>query len=241
MRGSPVEKNADACLVAPVDKFHELRGRAEAAGRREVTEGLVAPGAVVGMLHDRKKLDMRVAEFFDVGNQPVGEFAVSEPAVALVWNASPGAEMNFVDTDRQVEPIGLRAVDHPVAIGPGVLVQAGDHGTVVGAQLRAESVRVGFQRQDMAVLAEDFVFVDGTFAELGKKQLPNSGRAAETHWADAAIPTIEIADHTDAASSRSPNSELDATNIVNGSNMGAQFFVGIVMPAFAHEIQIKFG
>src|SRR5580704_10292650 len=107
VRGSPVEKNADARVMAAVDKFHEFRGRAVTAGRREIANRLIAPGAVEGMLHDGEQLDVRIAEIFDVGDELVAELAVREPAIAVLGDAAPGTEMNFVNGDRRFEPILL--------------------------------------------------------------------------------------------------------------------------------------
>src|SRR5882762_9568756 len=81
VRGSPIEQDANAFLVAAVDKFLKIRGRAEAAGGGVIAEGLVAPGAVKGMLHDGEQFDVGVAEIFDVWNELVGEFAIGEPAI----------------------------------------------------------------------------------------------------------------------------------------------------------------
>src|SRR5580693_7324242 len=99
MRGSPVQKNSDAGLVAAVDKLHEFSGRAVAARGGEVANRLIAPGAVEGMLHNGEKFDVRVAQIFDVGNELVAEFAIGEPAIAFLGDAAPGAEVNFVDGD----------------------------------------------------------------------------------------------------------------------------------------------
>src|SRR5260370_34970436 len=71
MRGSPIQKDADAGLVAAIHKLHEFRRTAEAAGGRKVAESLVAPGAVAGMLHEWGEFDVRVVEIFDVGNNLV--------------------------------------------------------------------------------------------------------------------------------------------------------------------------
>ena len=105
MRGRPIENDAEAGLMAAVDKFHEIGGRAVAAGGGEVAERLVAPGAVEGMLHDGEQLDVRVAEIFDVGDELVAEFAVGEPAIVIFGDAAPGAEMDFVDGDGRFEPV----------------------------------------------------------------------------------------------------------------------------------------
>ena len=113
MRGSPVEKDAEAGLMAAVDEFHELGGRAVAAGGGEVAEGLIAPGAVVGMLHDGEQLDVRVAEIFHVGNELIAEFAVGQPAIVIFGDAAPGTEMDFVDGDGLLEPgFSARRVIH---------------------------------------------------------------------------------------------------------------------------------
>src|SRR5207253_6871316 len=71
MRGGPVKNDANAGLVAAVDKFHEFRGSPEAAGGGIVAKRLVAPGAVVGVLHDGEQLDVRVPKLLDVGDELV--------------------------------------------------------------------------------------------------------------------------------------------------------------------------
>ena len=50
VRRHPVEDDADAALVQRIDQVHEILRRAEAAGRREVADRLVAPRAVERML-----------------------------------------------------------------------------------------------------------------------------------------------------------------------------------------------
>ena len=71
MRRRPIEKDAEAGLMAPVDELHEFGGGAIAAGGGEVAESLVAPGAVEGMLHDGEQFDMGIAEIFHVGDELV--------------------------------------------------------------------------------------------------------------------------------------------------------------------------
>src|ERR1700684_2107092 len=96
MRGSPIQKNADAGVMAAVDEFHEFSGRAIAAGGGEVADRLIAPRTIERMLHEGKQLDVGVAQIFDVRNELVPEFAIGEPAIAFFRNAAPGAEMDFV-------------------------------------------------------------------------------------------------------------------------------------------------
>src|SRR5260370_17106618 len=60
MRGSPIENDADAGLVAAVDEFHELSGRAVAASGGKKAESLVAPEPLLGMPHDMQQTDLTV-------------------------------------------------------------------------------------------------------------------------------------------------------------------------------------
>src|SRR5256885_8589430 len=89
VRGGPIENDADAGLVAAIDEVHEVGGRAEAAGGREVAERLIAPRAIEGMLHDGQQFNVRIAEFLYVGNELIGEFAIREPAVGVFRYAPP--------------------------------------------------------------------------------------------------------------------------------------------------------
>ena len=50
MGGDPIEDDADAVLMERIHQKHEIVRRAEAAGRREIADGLIAPGAVERML-----------------------------------------------------------------------------------------------------------------------------------------------------------------------------------------------
>ena len=51
-------------------------GGAVAAGGREVAAHLVAPAAVVGVLHDGQQLHMGIAHLGDVGDQQIGQLGV---------------------------------------------------------------------------------------------------------------------------------------------------------------------
>src|ERR1700730_4883248 len=67
--GGPVEEDAQSGVMAAVDKLHEISGRAVTAGGGEVTDGLIAPGAVEGVLHDGQQLDVGVTKLFHVRNE----------------------------------------------------------------------------------------------------------------------------------------------------------------------------
>jgi len=241
MRGRPIEKDAEAGLVAAIDKFHEFGGGAVAAGGGEIAESLITPGAVEGMLHDGEEFDMRVAEVFDVGDELVGEFAIGEPAVVSFGDAPPGAEMDFVDGDRRLEPVFLDAPGEPIGIVPFVVIEAGDDGAGVGAKFGTEGVGIGFKRQDVSGGADDFIFVDGAFGKLGEKDFPDAGSAAGPHGMDATVPTVEITYDTDALGAGGPDGKVNAADAFEGDDVGTEFFVSVVVAAFAHEVEIEFG
>ena len=81
VRGHPVEQDADAGLVQDVDEGAEVVGRAEAAGRREVADGLVAPGCVERMLADGQQLDVGVAHHLAVVGELAAQVLVGQEAI----------------------------------------------------------------------------------------------------------------------------------------------------------------
>ena len=87
--------------------------------------------------------------------------------------------------------------------------------------------------------ADDFVLVDCAFAQFGNENFPDARRAAGAHGADASIPAIEVANQTDAARARSPNGEVCSAHAFERSQMRAEFFVGVVVATFAHQMQIE--
>src|SRR5215831_15485093 len=134
MRWSPIKNDADTGLVAAVHKLHKFRWRTVAAGGGEVAEGLVAPGAIVWMLHDGEQLDVGVAKFFDVRNELIAEFAVGEPAIVIFGNTAPRAKMGFVNGDGGLEPVFGGALREPILVIPAIGFEISDDGAGVGAE-----------------------------------------------------------------------------------------------------------
>jgi len=54
--GHPIQDDADAVLMELIDEVHEVLRRAIAARGRKVAGGLVPPGTVEGVLHERQEL-----------------------------------------------------------------------------------------------------------------------------------------------------------------------------------------
>ena len=57
---------------------------------------------------------------------------------------------------------------------------------------------------------------------------------------EAAVPAIEIADHTDAARIRRPDGEADAAHTVNLMDVRAELMMGTLVPPFIPQMLIKF-
>src|SRR5882762_2613747 len=117
---------------------------------------------------------------------------VIEPTIVIFRDAAPGTEMDFVDGDRRFEPVFLRAVRDPIGVYPFMVIETGDDGAGIGAEFRAEGVGIGFEGENVAARADDFIFVDGAFGELRDENFPETGGAAGAHGMDAAVPAIEV-------------------------------------------------
>jgi len=94
---NPERRPIPAWWQRSTNSMNSGRTAKAARGPRSSRGGLVAPGAVEGMLHDGKQFDMRVTEIFDVGNQLVAEFSIAKPGDHdLRGPPAPGTEMDFV-------------------------------------------------------------------------------------------------------------------------------------------------
>ena len=107
----PVEDDADAGLVQPVDEVLEVVGGAEPRGGRVVPGDLVAPRRAVRVLHDGQQLDVGEPEVGDVVDQVLGQVAVRH---AL----APRAEVHLVDAHRALVRVAAGALVHPRACRP---------------------------------------------------------------------------------------------------------------------------
>ena len=99
---------------------------------------------------------------------------------------NPAAQVHFIHRDGLVESIAAVALLHPGLIGPLESVQTCHDGTVVGANLVLEAVRISLLVA-VTVLGANFVFVEMSLLESGDKQFPD---ASDTllHGVVTAIP-----------------------------------------------------
>ena len=146
--GHPVEDHADAVAMARVHEVAEVVRRAEAAGRREEADHLVAPRAGERMLHHRHQLDVRVAHLAHVGHERLRQLAIGQVAIALVGHPPPRSEVHLVDRHRPVVPAAeRRPIAHPVVVAPLVAAVRPDHRRRVRRHLEAARVRIRLLQQ----------------------------------------------------------------------------------------------
>src|SRR5713101_2228103 len=128
VRWDPVENDRDVVLVQIVDEVHEILRRAVTRRRSEVTRGLIAPGTIERMLHDREQFDVCESELIYVVGETGRDLAISKRTVVLFGDAHPGAEVNLVDRDGCVQRVGGCALFEKGCVAPGV-VKVPDHGS----------------------------------------------------------------------------------------------------------------
>ena len=124
--------------------------------------------------------------------------------------------------------------------GCGSLVSSNTIDAVLGPHLGGKRHRIGFQRQLLALRADDLEFVAIAGRGAGDEQLPIAV-AAHPHRMPPRIPEIEIADHADAPRVGREHHERHAVDAVERHRMGAELVVKPLMGAFAEQIQIEVG
>jgi hypothetical protein len=120
VRRHPVEDDADAMLVQIIDQVHQVLGRAVATGGGIVSCGLIAPGAIKRMLHERHEFDVREAQSSDVIGQSWSDLTIGQRAVPLLGHAHPRAEVHFIDGYRGLQRVMALTRSHPLLIPPTV-------------------------------------------------------------------------------------------------------------------------
>src|SRR6202011_2006786 len=122
--------------------------------------------------------------------------AISEPAVALLGDAPPRAEVNFVDRNRRTQRVARRPRLHPLLVLEAIARAINDRRRC-RRHLQLSRPRIGLEVR-RAFARPNFILVARASLEPRDKQFPDSRPAHRTHYVDAAVPRIEIADHAQA-------------------------------------------
>ena len=107
MRRHPVENHADPLLMRLVDEIFEILRRTVPVRRGIVTRDLIAPRRVIGILHDRQQLNVRVAHILHVGQQLAGQLPEAQNASVLV--PLPRARVHLINVNRPAQNVFLSA------------------------------------------------------------------------------------------------------------------------------------
>ena len=147
--------------------------------------------------------------------------------------------MDFVDRDRRVQRVPLRARQHPVLVVPLVVANVEDDRRGAGSHFGEETVRVGLIEFSAQVGGQHFILVRRALAEARYEDLPDAGAGMQAHDLDASIPSVEWPDHAGPSCVRRPDREVNATHAAHLVHVGAEFIVTAIMRAFAEQVQVK--
>ncbi len=172
VRRDPVENNRQIVLVQVVDQVHEILRRSVTRRRSEVSRGLISPGTVERMLHDREQFDVGESQLVHVVGEAGRDLAVGEGTVVLFGDAHPGAEVNLVDRHGRVQRVEGRAFFQEGGIFPGV-VEVPDHGGGARRFLGEKSHRVGLFHPVAVFIGVDMELVQRPLADARNKAFPD--------------------------------------------------------------------
>ena len=99
---------------------------------------------------------------------------------------------------------------------------------------------VGLQRQQIAIGAEQLVFIEFPRLEARHEDLPEPAGKSVAHRHAPAVPLVEIADHADPAGVGRPYRKGDALDPVVHDRMGAELLVAGEMVTLDKEMQVEF-
>ena len=259
--GHPVHDHADACLVACIDKVHELLWVAVARRGGVVAGRLVAPGAVKGMLHERHDLDMRVAHVAHVVHELHRQVVVGVELAALggegihgtgvvavlvglplrrVAVALPRANMHLVDVERLRHVVVVGAALEPRGVVPLVAVEGPQHARGTRRALGLKGVRIGLVEL-LALVGLDEIFIELALLGARNKAFPNSARMHGHQRAGFLIPVVKFANDMDAFYIGRPNAKTPAARTVLRVGMRAHLFPAALPHSNAKQVDIVLG
>src|SRR5271156_1288668 len=189
------------------------------------------------MLHYGHQLDVGEAEFGYVISERRSQLAVGEPAVALLGDAPPRAEMNLVDRNRRVQRVARRARGHPLLVLEAVARAINDRGGR-RRQLQRGRPRISLEVR-RALVRTNFILVARAGLEPRDEQFPDSRPAHRTHHVDAAVPSVEVADHAEAACVGCPDCERHPGDAAQIARMSAEYLVRSLVLEFAKQVEIE--
>src|SRR5580704_9018676 len=133
--------------------------------------------------------------------------------------------MHFVNRNGRSQPFPLCSRGYPFGVFPGVAIDVVNNRARLRAQLRAESIRIGFWFQESAASRNNFELVELAFAKPRQKYFPHAGRSAIPHRIRSPVPVIKIADDAHAPRIWRPYSEVHTGNAIGLADVRAELLV----------------
>src|SRR5438067_11980458 len=133
-----------------------------------------------------------------------------------------------------------RARAHPAAILPDMARRLGYNRGGARRRFGALGMRVCFQRQEFAMRAQQFVFVEMPGAQARHENLPEPAGMPLTHRHAAAIPCVEIADDADPLRVGRPDRKRNAFHSVMQHRVRAELLITREMIALDEQMHVEF-
>ena len=232
MKPYPVEDHSEAVPVQVIHEIHEILRRAVAAGRGVKARRLIPPRVVKRVFHDRQQFHMSEPHPRKVLREFLRQFAVVQPAVALLGDTHPRTGMQLVDADRLVAGLALGTRRHPLPVAPAVF-QGPHHRGGTGRFLVPKRHGITLVHAVTSMMRNDVVLVAVTGSRRRHKPRPHPGIPDRLQRMRFLVPPVEIADHRHGLGIRRPHGKPNARLGFRARGMRAQFFVQTAVRARA--------
>ena len=141
MGGHPVQDHADPRLVQFIHEAHEILRRTVPRGRGIITDHLVSPGGVQGMLHHRHQFHMGIPHLLYIVDHLRRNLTVVGILFAQL-RPDERTQVHLIHTDRGISFLEFFPVFQESCILPLETADIRHHGSRVGTKLRRVSVRI---------------------------------------------------------------------------------------------------
>ena len=136
MHRNKIHDDADPGLVCLIDQIHQVMAAAIAAGDREITGALIAPGTIKRILAQRHQLDVCKMILLDIADQLFGDLAIVDKLLFLFLH--PRTNVHLIDIDRTVK--AFVSVCQPFLIAPAIPRKIFDHTGRIRAQFTVKGI-----------------------------------------------------------------------------------------------------
>jgi hypothetical protein len=144
--------------VKLINQNHEILRGAVPGGGGEVTDHLIPPGAIEGMLHDGQEFHVGKCHLLHMVDEIGGHLPIGEETVSLSRNSSPGTEMDLINGPGSLQAIRERSVPHPFGIVP-LIIQTPDDRTCFGRTFPKKGKGISLVHPEGVILGEEMIFV----------------------------------------------------------------------------------